>query len=66
MLIQQTIYPEFVADQILSSEHLNRLFGYLEEQERLTRANLIGIGIVCGLEVKINTAGSALVIWHPS
>jgi len=62
MLIRQTTYPEFVPDQILSSEHLNRLFGYLEEQERLTRANLLGIGIVCGLEIKMNTAGTQLTI----
>lgn len=62
MLIQQTTYPEFVADQILSSDHLNRLFGYLDEQQRLTRANLLGIGIVCGLDVKMNTAGTQLTI----
>ncbi|MDB5908856.1 MAG: hypothetical protein JWP34_2970, partial [Massilia sp.] len=32
--------------------HLNQLFDYLGEQERLTRANLIGIGIVCGLALR--------------
>jgi len=45
-----TIYPEFVADQVLTADHLNELFDYLDEQERLTRTCLIGIGIVCGLE----------------
>lgn len=44
-------YPIFEANQILSSSHLNQVFNYLDEQERLTRANLIGIGIVCGLEI---------------
>jgi hypothetical protein len=44
-------YPEFVADQVLTAEHLNELFDYLDEQDRLTRRCLIGIGIVCGLEV---------------
>ena len=44
-------YPVFEANQILSSSHLNQVFDYLDEQERLTRANLIGIGIVCGLEI---------------
>lgn len=62
MLPIQTNYPEFVADQLLTSEHLNLLFGYLEEQGRLTRTNLIGIGIVCGLEVKTNAAGTEITI----
>jgi hypothetical protein len=62
MLPTQVNYPEFVPDQLLTSEHLNQLFGYLEEQGRLTRTNLIGIGIVCGLEVKTNAAGTALTI----
>ncbi len=62
MLPTQVNYPEFVPDQLLTSEHLNQLFGYLEEQGRLTRTNLIGIGIVCGLEVKTNAAGTELTI----
>src|SRR5690606_7765484 len=62
MLPTQVNYPEFVPDQLLTSEHLNQLFGYLEEQGRLTRTNLIGLGIVCGLEVKTNAAGTALTI----
>ena len=37
---------------MLTNEHLNQLFSYLDEQERLTRANLIGIGIVCGLALR--------------
>ncbi len=55
-------YPEFVPDQLLTSENLNQLFGYLEEQERITRTNLLGIGIVCGLEVKTNASGTQLTI----
>lgn len=45
-----TMYPEFVADQVLTADHLNELFDYLDDQDRLTRSRLIGIGIVCGLE----------------
>ena len=55
-------FPEFVADQLLMAEDLNNLFGYLEEQERLTRTSMIGIGIVCGLEVKTSTDGTKLTI----
>jgi hypothetical protein len=42
-------YPVFKKKQILSDSDLNKSFEYLEEQTRLTRANLIGTGIVCGL-----------------
>lgn len=55
-------YPEFVPDQLLTSEHLNQMFGYLEEQGRLTRTNLIGIGIVCGLEVRTNATATEITI----
>jgi hypothetical protein len=48
---KEVIYPVFEANQVLSSAHLNELFEYLDEQTRLTRANLVGIGIVCGLDV---------------
>lgn len=47
----QTSYPVFENGQVLSSKHLNDLVNYLEQQDRLTRNKLIGIGIVCGLEV---------------
>jgi hypothetical protein len=56
------VFPKFVPDQLLTSSDLNNLFNYLDEQERLTRANLIGIGIVCGLEVRIRTSGSSITI----
>ena len=55
-----TRYPEFVADQVLTAQNLQDLFNYLDEQERLTRTNLIGIGIVCGLEVFTNPNGTSV------
>jgi len=58
MLPVQHSFPFFEANQVLSNEHLNQLFAYLDEQERLTRANLIGIGIVCGLEADIAASGA--------
>jgi hypothetical protein len=45
-------YPVFEANQVLMSRHLNDAFDYLDQQERQTRSHLIGIGIVCGLQVK--------------
>lgn len=57
-----TNYPIFEADQVLTSKHLNDLVGYLEEQERLTRNKLIGIGIACGLDVSMNESGTAIFV----
>ncbi|WP_164972777.1 PKD domain-containing protein [Lacibacter luteus] len=62
MLPVQVEFPKFVADQLLTSEDLNDLFGYLDEQNRITRTNLIGIGIVCGLQVQVNAAQSSVTI----
>ena len=53
MYPQQDRYPFFEVNQVLSDLQLNQVFDYLDEQERLTRANLIGVGIVCGLEVSL-------------
>jgi hypothetical protein len=53
---KQNTFPIFAANQVLTNEHLNQVFNYLDEQERLTRANLIGIGIVCGLELRFDAA----------
>jgi hypothetical protein len=49
----QNKYPLFVANQVLTSDQLNNSFNYLEQYGRLTRTHLIGIGIVCGLEVEV-------------
>ena len=57
-----TQYPEFVPDQLLTNDNLNDLFGYLDQQGRITRVNLIGIGIVCGLEVKVAADGSSITV----
>lgn len=62
MLPVQISYPAFEANQVLSNEHLNQLFAYLDEQERLTRTNLIGIGIVCGLEPTAAEDGASMRI----
>jgi len=58
----QDKYPIFEANQVLTSRHLNEVFDYLNEQERLTRANLIGIGIECGLEIRLEINGSDTTI----
>jgi hypothetical protein len=62
MLPVQVEFPKFVADQLLTSDNLNQLFGYLDEQNRITRTNLIGIGIVCGLQLQVNNAKTSVTI----
>lgn len=45
-------YSRFVKDQILTEVQLNEIIDFFEDQNRLTRTSLIGVGIVCGLKVK--------------
>lgn len=47
-------YPIFEGSQVLTSTQLNQMTAYLDQQGRLTRSKLIGIGIVCGLEVSFS------------
>ncbi len=54
-------YPVFEADQVLTNKHLNDMFNYLEQQDRLSRMKLTGCGIVCGLEVVVQPAVSITV-----
>ena len=44
-------YLVFEADQVLTNDHLNQLFYYVDQQNRWTRNKLIGIGIACGLNL---------------
>ncbi|MBK8983220.1 MAG: hypothetical protein IPM38_13090 [Ignavibacteria bacterium] len=53
---EKIFYPVFEADQVLTANHLNEIVNYLDDQERLTRNKLIGIGIVCGLELKVSNS----------
>ena len=55
-------YPVFEADQVLSQNHLNSIVSYLESQDRATRKGLIGIGIVCGLEISFSNDGRSITI----
>jgi hypothetical protein len=50
--------PFFQPNQVLTYSHLNKLAGYLYQQERYTRNKLIGNGIVCGLTFDWKAAGT--------
>ena len=45
----ETGYTVFETDQVLTAEQLNGVADYLDDQERLTRVALLGVGIACGL-----------------
>jgi hypothetical protein len=62
MLPTESTFPNFVNNQLLTAGDLNQLFGYLDGQNKLTRINLLGIGIVCGLQVKVNPTFTEITI----
>lgn len=62
MIPDNNSYPLFEANQVLSAAHLNTLATRLDEQERLTRTTLHGIGIVCGMEVSVTKSGGKATI----
>jgi hypothetical protein len=47
-------YPVFEDNQVLTSTQLNNLVNYLDQQNMLTRVKLIGMGIVCGLDISFD------------
>ena len=53
-------YPVFESSQVLTSSQLNQVVSYLDQQGRLTRTRLIGMGIVCGLELSYDDSGGDL------
>ncbi len=46
-------YTVFESDQVLTEGQLNSLTDYLNDQARLTRVELLGVGIVAGLQVSL-------------
>lgn len=44
-------YHSFVPDQILTAEQLNEFINYFDDQDRLSRIFLSGVGLVCGFNV---------------
>src|SRR5438045_1812107 len=62
MILPNLQYPRFVPDQVLTSDNLDDLFTYLDDQDRITRTNLIGVGIICGLGVETPPNGTSIKI----
>lgn len=53
-------YRAFVDDQVLTAGQLNEFLDFFQDQDRLSRICLSGVGIVCGFEV--STAGTTLIV----
>ncbi|MEM7658852.1 MAG: hypothetical protein AAF399_22205 [Bacteroidota bacterium] len=62
LLSQGFRYPYFEANQVLKSNDLNQIITYLSQQQRLTRSHLIGMGILCGLELNYETDPVAVML----
>jgi len=54
-------YPQFAANQVLTHDHLNDLVTYLDGEDRLSRTRLVGVGIVCGLELRSDLSARVVV-----
>ncbi|WP_046744645.1 hypothetical protein [Kordia zhangzhouensis] len=58
---QGNIYEEFLPDQVLTHKNLNKVVNYFEDQDRLSRVYLIGVGIGCGIDI-VSYSESEIVI----
>lgn len=48
-------YHTFVDNQVLTSEQLNEFVSYFDDQDRLSRVFLHGVGVVCGFKVSVSS-----------
>lgn len=55
-------YSSFVDDQVLTSGKLNEFIEYFDEQDRLSRICLTGVGITCGFKIELNTEDPSIII----
>lgn len=56
-----TQYRTFVKDQVLTKDQLNEFISYFEDQDRMSRVFLHGVGVVCGLILKDITKKSITI-----
>lgn len=53
-------YHSFTPDQVLTHNQLNEVLNYFDDQDRLSRIALSGVGIVCGFSPTLNSQGILL------
>ena len=57
-----TQYHTFEDNQVLTKDQLNEFIDYFEDQDRLSRICLSGVGIVCGFELNLDTGKPSVTI----
>ncbi len=57
-----TQYRRFSKNQVLTADHLNEVVDFFDDQDRLSRIHLSGVGIVCGFKVFCNSQTSVISI----
>lgn len=56
-----TQYHTYKVDQVLTHTQLNESIAFFEDQDRLTRVFLNGVGIVCGFNVSKPYTGTVRI-----
>ncbi len=57
-----TNFRRFTQNQVLTEGHLNQIVDYFDDQIRLSRTCLSGVGIVCGFQVSCDESTSEITI----
>ncbi|WP_405205933.1 PKD domain-containing protein [Aquimarina sp. LLG6339-5] len=57
-----TQYRRFTKNQVLTEGHLNEIVDFFDDQDRLSRICLSGVGIVCGFKVSCDEVNSTISI----
>ncbi len=57
-----TNFRRFTQNQVLTEGHLNQIVDYFDDQIRLSRTCLSGVGIVCGFEVSCDETTKKITI----
>jgi hypothetical protein len=57
-----TQYHTFEDNQVLTKDQLNEFIDYFEDQDRLSRICLSGVGIVCGFELSLDAGKPSVTI----
>ena len=57
-----TKYHTFVDNQVLTKDQLNEFINYFEDQDRMSRIFLTGVGVICGFKLSFDASDSSITI----
>ena len=57
-----TQYRKFNTNQVLTEAQLNEFLDYFEDQDRMSRIGLSGVGIVCGFKVSFDATNKSITL----